>query len=271
MNINTKLKNQFDKTLRPIGSLPYSSYFETLGILKDETNGVVELMHGTSMKSKENIFLQGINPSREHGALGRAIYLTDNTMKALNYSKCSKCKNGPYCQGHGSEDKYFVILICEVNLGNIYESDDHLSHLTSPPDFKDSVWGKSATLTGNNPSTFLFNEFGLYDSKRVYPKYAVYIEKMKESDWIENIHWAFKGNQIWKPFSFNFQRELDKNSNNEILKFKFDKYTYDLEKMVQLGPEQQEREIVKVQKVWSFIQQTVFWNITEIKTQPLSR
>eukprot|EP01080_Neovahlkampfia_damariscottae_P008388 gene8388-213_t len=202
---NTKFQNAFENSKQKISNFPQSFTFENLGTLIDSNYGTVYLLHGTSLANWRNIQRVGFALGTG-GALGKAIYFTDDIAKALSYSKCTICAKS-YCNVHGENDDY-IVLLCKVNLGDVQQLTNHDRTLVAPKIFKNSVMGVSSTYAKS--SKFLFNEYAIYDKNQVYPEYALYVKRKTEMDWKDTLHWAFLESNTWKPFPEVLQEKLEK-------------------------------------------------------------
>jgi len=136
------------------------------------------LFHGTNHKNLSKILEKGLSEKKSSisGALGVGIYLTDNSCKALNYSRCSSCGKSATCSGCGL-DKNFILLICRTMLGNIQiEKNKVIKPRLEPLEGYHSVVAYSSSI--DKQSNFRFSEFVVYSQEQVYPEFIVYCQKL---------------------------------------------------------------------------------------------
>lgn len=248
-NVNLEMELKYLESIKKITDFTFKDMFKKNCTLIDENTGRVFLLRAVDHESYEKHFQNGLDSIDGH--LGEAIYFSDNTSKELSNSKCidKNCKKGSKCLGH-KENNTFVILVSDVALGKV-----NITHKTNIKSLKqgyDSVFGKQAC--DNFESQFLFNEFALYDKNRVFPKYAVFIEKFTD-DWsLNKTHWAYQDDKTgkWLPFDLELQRYFIENE--ESKKFQHQHFEYDLEnrKMTKIG-ESKFNNIIKVKRTWKFV------------------
>lgn len=144
------------------------------------------LWHGTKRRCLTNILQNGLRmPTYSGQMFGPGIYFADRVSKSCNY--CDRNADGGF------------LLLCDVLLGTSYESHNAIPRLRSSPlkpggiatqsvlglgrripdpgwDMKidGTIWPMGRTVDRNDSSAYLqFNEYIVYDSSQVVPKYLV--------------------------------------------------------------------------------------------------
>lgn len=88
------------------------------------------LWHGTQTGNVAGILTNGFRLPVHNGMFGRGVYFADRVSKSAQY-----------CRVGGTRGTTGVLFLCAVNLGRVYESNNGMNHVISPPPGYDSVKG----------------------------------------------------------------------------------------------------------------------------------
>eukprot|EP00762_Andalucia_godoyi_P004480 ANDGO_08231.mRNA.1 Poly [ADP-ribose] polymerase 1 len=140
----------------------------------------VLLWHGSRLCNFVGILSDGLkiapsNAIKTGSMFGAGIYFADCSTKSANYSRLDV-----------SDENQGLLLLCNVSLGKAAEFTSAQPHLVTPPDAKDSVkglgtfspvqpYGKLSKAKGLK-SDLQYNEYIVYDDKRVQMKYLARVE-----------------------------------------------------------------------------------------------